>query len=41
MAASNEIVQPVIVARRKPLGDGRNTLAIPRSATQRTVGTSG
>ena len=36
-ASSDEMVQPVIVTRRKPLGHGRNALAIARPDQPRHV----
>jgi hypothetical protein len=36
-ASSDEMVQPVIVTRRKPLGHGRNALAITRPDQPRDV----
>ena len=36
-ASSDEVVQPVIVTRRKPLGDGRNALAVTRTDQPRNI----
>ena len=36
-ASSDEMVQPVIVARREPLGHGRNALAITRPNQPRNI----